>query len=240
MRVRRRAVFVWAAIVLFVITLGFWIVNRQLKAIELEAMKRDVFTTARKGTPDELRRMLDAGVDPNTKESYEVPLEKPSNWWESLGFGRGRTLVTLPDALTPLAYAAQNNEYRYDMVKLLLERGAKIPSTRSSMPPLFVAVVHNDFETTKLLIEHGADVNVTDTWGYTNLAAATRAGNPKIVRLLLENDARVTGREEVSTAPGGSPANGYNDMREIKQMLVKAKKAQAKGSSTPPLGDIRK
>lgn len=71
-----------------------------------------------------------------------------------------------------------------------------------SRTPLFTAV-EGDLEMTRLLIEHGADVNAKVDYGYTVLmnAVSVTERDPEIVRLLLKSGADVNAR----TSDGYTP-----------------------------------
>lgn len=61
------------------------------------------------------------------------------------------------------------------------------------------AVLSNQHDIARLLIEHGADVNAKDKYGTTPISEATLQGHFDIVRLLLEN-----GAVDVTTQYGNS------------------------------------
>jgi hypothetical protein len=239
---RSRKIFIYGGILLLGVAFGFWVVNRQLKEIELEAMRRDIFVTAQIGTADEVREMLDAGLDPNTLErsSFE---EEPTSWWERLGFGTKKWTFYPPriSRRSILDCAVQNQKHRYEMVKLLLDRGAKLRGTKEfPMTPLWAAAGVGDLETTKLLLAHGADVNdgvVSSDMPYseTPLMGAVNSARTETVRVLLENGATVTGKEIISKgyARYGMPDPREKDVREIEAMLAKAREAQRKRPTRP-------
>ncbi len=122
-------------------------------------------------TPDRhevLAVLLKAGADPNKGIDYEIPLEM---------------------ALQVVGKSGP------EPVRLLLEAGANPNALNSSGTPLFFAGAGNsaDVEILKLLIKHGADLNLTGPKGERVLFAAANARNWKAVLFLLEQgvDARV-------------------------------------------------
>ncbi|KAH6977638.1 hypothetical protein EDB80DRAFT_265352 [Ilyonectria destructans] len=83
------------------------------------------------------------------------------------------------------------------VVKLLLEKGAKIEAKDSSYgrTPLKWAA-HNGHEATvKLLLEKGADVEAKDEHGRTPLSWAAANGHEAIVKLLLEKGAKIEAKD---------------------------------------------
>ncbi|MEQ9443086.1 MAG: ankyrin repeat domain-containing protein [Cyclobacteriaceae bacterium] len=58
-------------------------------------------------------------------------------------------------------------------------------------PPLVLASYHEQYDTTKYLLEAGADVNVQDAAGNTALMGICFKGYPTIAALLLEHGADV-------------------------------------------------
>jgi ankyrin repeat protein len=122
-------------------------------------------------TPDQhevVRVLLAVGADPNKGVEYEIPLEM---------------------ALQVVGKSGP------EPVRLLLEAGANPNALNSSGTPLFFAGAGNsaDVEILKLLIKHGADLNLTGPKGERVLFAAANARNWKAVLFLLQNgvDSRV-------------------------------------------------
>lgn len=56
----------------------------------------------------------------------------------------------------------------------------------SGLVPLHNACSYGHFEVTDMLIQHGANVNVSDLWKFTPLHEAAAKGKHEIVRLLLQ------------------------------------------------------
>lgn len=84
-----------------------------------------------------------------------------------------------------------------DMVKLLLERGAKVnakvtvegpPDSRDAQTPFLLAVKEGKLELLPLLIKHGANLDARDTKGHTALYAIINHGYP-----MLDENGKATG-----------------------------------------------
>lgn len=91
-----------------------------------------------------------------------------------------------------------------DMVCLLLNRSSdtiiNIQNYSHSVTALYLAVAHNNFEITKMLLDAGADLEVQSNYGYTALDAAVFKKNPKIVKLLLDRGAKCPAGTELDMA----------------------------------------
>jgi len=70
------------------------------------------------------------------------------------------------EGLTPLAEAVYLNNYQ--TAKMLLENGASVEGTKSFIPLIIAAENHNE-KMLSLLLKYGANVNVTDEYGYNAL-----------------------------------------------------------------------
>jgi ankyrin repeat protein len=119
-----------------------------------------------------VKLLLDKGADPNTVDEG--------------GF-------------TALGGAASNGDRSTALVKLLLERGAKVkalsvdsvetvkngPIALGRLTPLLFSAPQPDFKAVELLVKTGAKVNAQDVRGLTPLALAiaTDHADPRIVRL---------------------------------------------------------
>jgi ankyrin repeat protein len=91
-------------------------------------------------------------------------------------------------------------------LRLLLERGADPNEVGYGwgMVPLHSAVQQVDIVATRLLLDHGADVNLLDTRHHVPLHLAVdgkEAGREEVVRLLLERGADVFATAEYSALP---------------------------------------
>jgi ankyrin repeat protein len=106
---------------------------------------------------------------------------------------------------TPLGDAVSAGDRSAELVKLLLDHGAKVNVASGNtveivkngkirigwMTPLLLAVPQANYQVVEMLVKAGAQVNAKDIRGLTPLvlAVATDHADPRIVRLLLENGA---------------------------------------------------
>ena len=77
------------------------------------------------------------------------------------------------------------------LTKLLLSKGANVNNTFGGDPLLYVATLNRSERYVQLLLDEGADVNLTSENGQTPLFAAIRRNEERIVKLLLEKGADV-------------------------------------------------
>jgi len=94
------------------------------------------------------------------------------------------------DGFSPLHLAAFFNQF--EVVHLLIKHGADVnieSPNGSNLRPLHSAVTTGNKDITEILLAGGADPNVCQAGGYTPLMAAVSLDFPKIVDLLLANDA---------------------------------------------------
>ncbi|MDA7946850.1 MAG: ankyrin repeat domain-containing protein [Hyphomicrobiaceae bacterium] len=102
-------------------------------------------------------------------------------------------------------------------VRRLLKAGAKVEGGSGKFTPLTQAVRAGLHETTRLLLEAGADPNRSAMDGRRPLMLAARAGQDEIVRLLLDKGASVDGRNETdgTTALMWAANNGLKSIVEF-------------------------
>jgi hypothetical protein len=89
--------------------------------------------------------------------------------------------------------AARTN--RFDVAKLLLEKGAEVDSRDSkNWTPLHIAAQQGSRDVVQLLIERGAAVNAQMTQGWTPLHSAASKGHETVLGLLVfaGGDTRIT------------------------------------------------
>ena len=113
--------------------------------------------------PAMVKLLLDAGADPNA-QSWRTEFER--------GVTAEPRIKELPDgALTPLLYAAR--EGCDECVQHLLDAGADPELTDpNEVSPLIMATLNAKWDSAKVLIDNGANVNKWDWWGRTPLYAA--------------------------------------------------------------------
>ena len=96
----------------------------------------------------------------------------------------------MEDDNTPLHIAAFFGHF--ELLEVLLEEFVELIDqlNRYGWSPLMQACHQGHFDCVKLLLENGADPNITNPLGITALTVATRGGFEKVIELLL-NDSTI-------------------------------------------------
>ena len=162
------------------------------------------------GAIEAARLLLEKGADINARDkggASVLELAAAANNIElaRILIAKGANVNDVDElGFTPLLDAAGNGDRNAEMVKLLIEHGAKVNVKSGDsiemvkngaiklghLTPLQFAAQSN-YEATEALLKAGADVNAKDVRGATPLvfAVATDRPNPKIVKLLLDKGA---------------------------------------------------
>ncbi|MGB4014757.1 MAG: ankyrin repeat domain-containing protein, partial [Bacilli bacterium] len=77
----------------------------------------------------------------------------------------------------------------YEMIEYLLKRGAKVNEIYYGRSYLYRAIMRNNYEIVKLLIDNGADVNYIDNRHRTIYSYALDYADDDIIELLVEKKA---------------------------------------------------
>ncbi|HLK60932.1 MAG TPA: ankyrin repeat domain-containing protein [Chthonomonadaceae bacterium] len=123
-----------------------------------------------------IRLLVSRGADVNTVFTWDFPGRK--SWYE-----------------TPLMAAQWTNVDDPAITDLLLSRGAKVngPDTSQShrkWTPLIEAIRFGRSRSVRILLQHGADVNLATRDGDTALKIAMQAGDKQIVQMLKQAGAK--------------------------------------------------
>ena len=95
---------------------------------------------------------------------------------------------------TPLDHAInpfKKTESKYELIKLLIDKGAPINGTEESDPSIFCAIGTGENKALKILIQNGADVNIFDRPGQTPLMQAIDSQNVEGFKILIMNGADI-------------------------------------------------
>lgn len=124
----------------------------------------DLVEAARTGSTAEALKLIDNGVDVNSKNKSGV---------------------------YPLHWAAANGNM--ELVKVLLAKKAYINATDGyrEEPVIMWAAKKGQLEIVKLLVEKGASANISDRYKETPLMDAARYGHNEMLKLLLNNRANI-------------------------------------------------
>ncbi len=94
--------------------------------------------------------------------------------------------------------------------------------------PLHIFATRGDIEACKILLEAGADVDVEDGDGYTQLHCAVEQGHTDTVRLLLDY-----GSNQSLTTPLGATEDLAEDFPAILELIRTCKHAEQDGGGQP-------
>jgi ankyrin repeat protein len=154
--------------------------------------------------------LIDAGADVNAKNNY-APFT-PGDLWPYLSPSNHPDPVALlsvhaldqrdtQNGYTPLDLASFSARYM-PVVQLLVTKGANVNSQASSgAGPLFWAVLRDQKDEVKFLIDHGADVNVADAYGDTILDCVLHLQYTSILQMLLDKNVDVNALDQSQHRP---------------------------------------
>lgn len=131
------------------------------------------------GHLDIVKLLLDHGADPN------------------LDFG----FINVRGPCTPLSYAVSAGYF--EIAKLLCERGAKlnVSVTRNHDSLFHYAVAYSDVRFVKLMLEHNADPDGTDSRGLTPLHITAVAGSIEKAKILVDFKADINAQTKDGATP---------------------------------------
>ena len=120
---------------------------------------------------------------------------------------------------TPLAFAADN---RAEFAEILLAAGADVNGRRKSdgWTPLFTAVDHDALDAIRVLLRHGADMEIRSNDGNTAMHKGANNGHTPAITLLLSSGQNI----DTPNADGNTPlmvAAWYGQM-EVGRFLIGA------------------
>ncbi|KAI6755752.1 unnamed protein product [Fusarium graminearum] len=85
---------------------------------------------------------------------------------------------------------------RVNDVKMLLDQGVSPAAFYGGKSPLHTSAMHGNAESTRLLLEKGADIEAKDKTGWTALLIAATFSNHETLKLLLEKGADIEAKDK--------------------------------------------
>lgn len=138
--------------------------------VHLDGFTQDIYDACRKGNVELIKQLT---------KSHPDTINQPNK-----------------SGYTPLLIAGYRNQL--DVVKVLLELGAKVNALSEDGTVLTAACFKSNTELVKILLEQHADVNVKNNAGTTPIMFAIMAENEEIVRLLLANKADINAMDNAN------------------------------------------
>ena len=159
----------------------------------------DFFKALEFDNVQEVQRLLARGMDPNTPNEQGAPAltvatRLGANQSAILLAKHPQTQVNVVNSVeeTPLMLAALNNQL--NVAQVLIERGAEV--NRKGWTPLHYAATKGHIAMMRLLLENNAYIDAESPNGTTPLMMAAFYGTPLSVKLLLEEGADPTPRNQ--------------------------------------------
>jgi hypothetical protein len=163
------------------------------------AIREDLFRAIRRDDAHALRTALLRGADSNALDDNGEPaivLAARSKCWNAvraLAELRGTRLdAANRDGSNTLMYAALHGEI--ELVRSLVARKAEVNKT--GWTPLHFAAANGHVEVIRFLLEHHAYIDAESPNGTTPLMMAARQAQPSSVRLLMDEGADPTPRNQ--------------------------------------------
>ena len=170
----------------------------------------------KKGTIQDIEYFIEKGANLNTKDKFGTPLLNQAAFYDN-DVEVVRLLIEKGAKYTrdKSGRTPLHEARNVEVVRLLIEKGAKYTRDKSGCTPLHGAATRGNVEVAKLLISSGANVNARDTIGWTPLHFAE---NVEVAKLLISSGANVNARGIAGVTPLHFASIGSNV--EVVKLLV--------------------
>jgi len=191
------------------------------------SLQTPLFWAASKHHAEICQFLLSAGADNNHIDKWGY---RPFFWAAHKGNLKGMEVLLQDTPIdmqttsgwTPLFRATASS------AKWLIDRGAQVNHVDNvrKQSAIFFAVSRNDQELVKVLLRHGADINLKDQYGQTCLFYAVTNGLLEMAKLLVEMKADIYikddgGRTATFFARNSGPAKAENTIRYVESLMVR-------------------
>jgi len=170
-----------------------------------------VVNAARSGNGDVMRQILAAGADPNVSVTRE---QTPLMW--AAGQGHAEVVAALVEygadidarsLVRPQYVKSEKEQDSHPAYKFWVELGGHTP--------LMFAAGAGDFDSAKVLVEAGSDVNALSAFGLNPAIMAVHGGNSQLLELLLSNGAKADAADAGHTALHAAVLRGNVDAVKV-------------------------
>ena len=186
------------------------------------------------GNFEEVRRLLNAGVDVNARDNHGWTALIAAASIHHLGLAEvlvefGANLNAEDDRGETALFTAAGLYCGDAFVKLLVENGANVHAKeRNGRTALHMAAIMGEPAIAKLLLENGAAVNAKNSHGLTALHEAVRGGELEMVKLLLGEGADVKVKANGGATALHCAVGRHHHLAIMKLLLEKGAIANAK------------
>ena len=186
------------------------------------------------GNFEEVRRLLNAGVDVNARDNHGWTALIAAASIDHLGLAEvlvefGANLNAKDDRGETALFTAAGLYCDAAFVKLLVENGANVHAKkRNGRTALHMAAIMGEPAIAKLLLENGAAVNAKNSHGLTALHEAVRGGELEMVKLLLGEGADVKVKANGGATALHCAVGRHHHLAIMKLLLEKGAIANAK------------
>lgn len=167
--------------------IAFLLLFMSISGIAQENKANQIFDIARKGTLHELKELL---------QSYPLAIDMPND----AGY----------NALTLACYNSNN-----EVAKYIVEQTKNINANNGYGTALMAATVKGNIELVEYLIQHNADMNISDANGKTALHYAVVFNSYEIVEFLIKAGAKFDLKDN-----RGNTAKDYAKLKSNKKILT--------------------
>jgi ankyrin repeat protein len=174
---------------------------------------------------DLVRDLIGAGAKTNMRDDYGTNALMAAAWSGPPAVVRelidAGTMMTATDAGGETALLAAARFNTAPVIEMLIAAGANINATNEDGQTALMLAAPEGYDKVKLLIASGAEINAQDHEGKAVLMYATSNDDPQIVRLLLDQGAKIDAKTQGDmTALMFAAAQGAKP--EVIKMLIEA------------------
>lgn len=186
------------------------------RKVAFTQLREPLIEAVRLGNVGRVQTLLEQGADANVRVHYR---SEPLSWRSLFRSLHGKKPVEEENTYSNTVLVEAISKKRADIVHLLLSHGASPRTQVYFGRPLDWAIGYGSIECMQTLIDHGADMNEKNTYGFSPLFSAASAGYNDVGRItpamsrrcaafLLQHGAKVDIRNQDGATPFNAAAYG--------------------------------